>query len=131
MSLVLLSAKREEAVVLRRNFRLLVRYYQRTTVIALQAEFPTASYARTITTLSPVTRGTCADQLVVPAAVPEPPVDVDHVTEVTPELSAAVPVTVRDAAVVLRIVEAGEVIRSDGGVGLALTVGVPGVGVDC
>jgi hypothetical protein len=99
--------------------------------MALQAEFPAASCARTITTLSPATRGTCADQLVVPAAVPEPPVDVDHVTEVTPELSAAVPVTVRNAAVVLRMVEAGEVIRSEGGVGLALTGGVAGVGVDC
>ena len=81
--------------------------------------------------MSPVTRGTCADQLVVPAAVPEPPVDVDHVTEVIPKLSAAVPITVRDAAVALMMVDAGEVIRSDGGVGLALTVGVTGVGVDC
>jgi hypothetical protein len=65
----------------------------------------------------------------VPEAVPEPPVDVVHCTEVTPRLSAAVPVTVSDAAEVLTMVEPGEVICSEGGVVLEPVVGVAAGGV--
>jgi hypothetical protein len=81
-----------------------------------------------MTTLSPVSRGTCADQLVVPQAVPEPPVDVVHCTAATPTLSDAVPVTVSHAADVLTIVEPGEVIRREGGAASVLVAGVVGVG---
>lgn len=80
-----------------------------------------------MTTLSPVSRGICADQFVVPEAVPEPPVDVVHCTEATPTLSAAVPVTVSHAAEVLTMVEPGEPIRSEGGAVSALAAGVAGV----
>jgi hypothetical protein len=67
--------------------------------------------------------------LVVPEAVPEPPVEVVHCTDVTPRLSAAVPVTVSEAAEVLTMVEPGEVICSEGGVVTELVVGVVAEGV--
>ena len=61
---------------------------------ARQEELPAASCARTVTTLVPVSRGTTADQLVVPAAVPESPFEVDQVTLLTPTLSLAEPLSV-------------------------------------
>ena len=57
-----------------------------------------------------MSNGTCTDQGLAPEAVPEPPVDVVHVTEATPTLSEALPVNVSDEAVVLTMVEAGEMI---------------------
>jgi hypothetical protein len=64
----------------------------------------------------PTSSGTRADQLAVPAAVPEIPVEVFHWTAVTATVSAAVPLTTRNAAEVARMVEPGERIRSVGGV---------------
>jgi hypothetical protein len=63
------------------------------TVIVSPPTFPAASRARTTTTLSPTASATpVIVQLVVPLAVPEPPVAwFVHVTTVTPMLSEAVP----------------------------------------
>jgi hypothetical protein len=44
-----------------------------------------------VITLVPTSSGIVADQLVVPDAVPDPPVDALHFTAVTPTLSLAVP----------------------------------------
>lgn len=69
--------------------------------------------ARTVMLLVPDTSGTVADQLAVPLAVPDPPVELDHVTEVTsPD---AVPAMVIEAAEVDTIVNPGEVIFKAGG----------------
>jgi hypothetical protein len=57
-----------------------------------------------------------ADHCVVPDAVPAPPVDVVHVTEVTPTLSIAVPLKVMADEATETMVEPGERIVSDGGV---------------
>src|SRR4051794_15420701 len=97
--------------------------HRRTTVTARQAEFPAASYARTVTTFVPTSSGTIADQDVVPIAAPEPPVDVVHLTAVIPTLSLATPLKAMDAAPVEAIEEPGVLICSDGaevstGVGL-------------
>lgn len=62
----------------------------------------------------PFTSGTVADHIVVPAAIPAPPVDVVQETSTTPTLSDAVPFTVIEEALVLTFVEDGLVIRSDG-----------------
>ncbi len=62
------------------------------TVTERQAEFPAASWARSTTVLVPTSKGTSpVFQLDVPVATPELPKEVDHVTRVTPTLSAAVP----------------------------------------
>ena len=87
-----------------------------------------------MTVVVPISSGTVADQFVVPAAAPVSPVEVLHFTAVTPTLSAATPVTLRVAAEVETIVNAGEVMVSDGGVasvpGFAGGVGAGGVGDD-
>ena len=55
-------------------------------------------------------------QLLVPVAVPlDPPLE-DQVTELTPELSVAVPRRVMVAAVVVDVAEAGFVMVMDGAV---------------
>ncbi len=55
-------------------------------------ELPAASLAVTVITFVPAARlMLVTDQLVVPLAVPVPPAEFDHVTEVTPTLSLAVP----------------------------------------
>ena len=61
-------------------------------VIDRHPEFPAASYARTVTTVLPTSNGTSAVQDVGPAASPEAPFDVLHLTAVTPTLSLADPV---------------------------------------
>ena len=57
-----------------------------------------------------------ADQEAAPAAVPESPVPVDHLTDATPVSSDAVPATVMDAAEVERMVEPGVTMRMEGAV---------------
>lgn len=69
-----------------------------------------------------------ADQLVVPAAVPASPFEVDQVTRVTPTLSLAVPLTAMDADEVDTIVSEGTRICKDGGV-VSVPEGGVGVGV--
>ena len=61
--------------------------------------FPAASAAVTITVVDPMYTGMAGVlQLVVPLAVPESPLDVAHVTDVTPTLSVAVPLTTKALA---------------------------------
>jgi len=55
-------------------------------------------------------------QVAVPDAVPEEPVLVDHVTDVTPTLSLAEPLKEIEAAEVPTVVEEGELTVSVGGV---------------
>jgi hypothetical protein len=69
-----------------------------------------------VTTFDPTSSGIVADQLVVPLAVPEPPVFVDHVTFVTPTLSLAVPLIAIVAADVDTLVAPGDPMLNDGGV---------------
>ena len=79
--------------------------------------------------LVPEMTGTVADQLAVPAAVPELPVELLHVTEVTS--LDAVPEMARVSAEVETMVKAGVVIFRAGGLpdgGVAGAVGVAGVG---
>jgi hypothetical protein len=76
-----------------------------------------------VTVLFPTSRGTTADQLVVPLAIPDDPVFVDQVTFATAVLSEAVPVKTSEAEVVEIVVPPGEVIVIDGGV-----VSLPGDG---
>ena len=68
-----------------------------------------------MTTFEPTSSGIDADQLVVPFAVPDWPVLVDHVTEVTPVLSLAVPLNEIVAAEVETDVAPGETIVNVGG----------------
>lgn len=65
------------------------------------------------------------DQLLVPNATPEPPVELVQVICVRPELSCAVPLTTIELAVVETKVEAGDKIVSVGGAAL-----LPGLGLD-
>lgn len=60
-----------------------------------------------ITVLKPTSSGIVALHCVVPKAVPEDPVLVDHVTLATPERSEAVPLNCRDARVVAKDVADG------------------------
>lgn len=60
----------------------------------------------------------------MPEAVPDLPLDVLQVTEATPTLSDAFPVTVMEAEYAETIVEPGETMVSVGG---TLSVPVPGV----
>ena len=69
-----------------------------------------------MTTLSPTSRGTTADQAVVPLAVPELPVDVDHRTAVTPTLSEALPAMEMLGDKAEAILEPGVVMDRDVGV---------------
>jgi hypothetical protein len=80
---------------------------------------PAASRAVTVRVFSPGNRVIpLADQLVVPVAVPVPPVRLfDQETCVTPTLSEAVPPSVTDAVVVLKVVPAvGDVMVTVGAV---------------
>lgn len=69
-----------------------------------------------VTVLEPTRRGIDADQLAVPLAVPDCPMFVDHVTEVTPTLSVAVPLNEIAVAVVETVVPPGAEMVSVGGV---------------
>jgi hypothetical protein len=62
----------------------------------------------------------------VPDAVPDEPVLVDHVTDVTPTLSLAEPLKEIEAAEVPTVVEEGELMVSVGGV-VSLVGGFPGL----
>ena len=64
----------------------------------------------------PLSRGTVADQAVVPLAIPEAPKLVFQVTCFTPTLSFAVPFKVTAAAIVDIVAVDGEVIVKAGGV---------------
>jgi hypothetical protein len=68
-------------------------------------------------------------QLFVPLAVPDTPLELDHVTEATPTLSCAVPWTTNEVSEVETLVLAGDKIVIDGGVVSGPGVGVAGVGV--
>jgi hypothetical protein len=92
-------------------------YWFLTTVIERHAELPAALYARTVTVLFPTSKGIDVDQVVVPVAVPWPPVDVVHCTEVV--LLFAVPLTAIVEAETETIVEAGETMLRVGGAVLA------------
>ena len=74
--------------------------------------------------LVPTSRGTLADQAVVPDAMPEDPVELLHLTELTATLSLALPAMASDETVVELMVNPGESIDSVGA-----TVSVAGVGV--
>jgi hypothetical protein len=96
------------------------------TIADRHATFPAASLARIVIVFVPTNSGMGAVfQLVVPVAVPEPPVELVHVTVVTPALSEAVPVKTTVAADVATFVPAGDMIVSVGGV--VSFVGVVGV----
>ena len=79
-----------------------------------------------VTTLLPTRSGTLADQLRVPEAVPEYPVELLHFTAATPTLSLAVPLTAMEAEDVATMVDPGETILSDGGVVSAPAAGCTG-----
>ena len=96
------------------------------TTTLLHPEFPAASYARMVTTFEPTRSGIDADQLPVPLAVPACPMFVDHVTDVTPTLSVAVPVNEIVADEVETAVPPGAAIVNVGGV---VSVPPPLVGV--
>ena len=81
-----------------------------------QAEFPAASYARTVIALVPTNRGMLTDHEDVPVATPVSPNASFHATDATPALAAAVPLNGRLAAVVETIVPAGDKMVSEGGV---------------
>jgi hypothetical protein len=68
-------------------------------------------------------------QLFVPLAVPDTPLELDHVTEATPTLSCAVPWTTNEVSEVDTLVLAGNKIVIDGGVVSGPSVGTAGVGV--
>ena len=70
-----------------------------------------------------------ADHDTVPAATPASPVEVVHLTEVTPTLSLAIPLTVIDEALVETIVNPGDRICSEGAVVSPPGGGGAGVGV--
>jgi hypothetical protein len=93
---------------------------------------PAASLARIVTVFDPTSSGTVALHCVVlvvptPDAVPAPPVLVDHVTEVTPALSLAVPLNTIDAAEVETDVEDGDRMVNEGGGVFDADVGDVGV----
>ena len=67
-------------------------------------------------TFAPTNSGIDADQLFVPIAAPEEPVFVDHLTEVTPTLSLAMPLNEIAAEVVETDVAPGELTVSVGAV---------------
>jgi hypothetical protein len=69
-----------------------------------------------VTTFEPTSSGIDADQLDVPLAVPDCPMLVAHVTEVTPTLSLAVPLNAIEADEVETAVPPGDAIVNVGGV---------------
>jgi hypothetical protein len=69
-----------------------------------------------VTTFEPTSSGIDVDQLVVPLAVPDCPIFVDHATDVTPTLSLAVPPNAIVADVVEIVVPPGDEIVNVGGV---------------
>ena len=79
-----------------------------------------------VTAVVPTNSGTSADQLFVPEATPEPPVEFDQCTAVTPTLSAAVPRMVIEAEDVDTMLAAGDAMRNEGGA----RSGPPGGGSD-
>jgi hypothetical protein len=86
-----------------------------------QEVFPAASLARTVTVLLPISKGTVADQAVVPLARPDRPKLVLQVTCFTPMLSLAVPFNVTNIAVVDIVAVEGEVMVR---LGAVVSVGV-------
>ena len=108
------------------------------TVIVSVPEFPAPSVAVTVIMLSPLDRLMLEIvQLVVPLAVPLPPLLLLHVTQLTlPELSDAVPLKVMASLVVVYVeldvglvmVTVGAVVSPVEGVGVGVGVDV-GVGV--
>jgi hypothetical protein len=78
-----------------------------------------------VTTFEPTSRGTDADQFVVPLAAPDCPIFVDQVTEVTPTLSLAVPLKAIVADDVETVVAPGDAMVNVGGV---VSVPVPVAG---
>jgi hypothetical protein len=68
-----------------------------------------------VTTFEPTSRGIDADQFVVPFAVPDCPMFVDHATVVTPTLSLAVPPNVIVADEVETVAAPGDAIVKAGG----------------
>jgi hypothetical protein len=100
----------------------------RVTTAVRHPTLPAASLARIVTVFDPTSNGTVALHCVVPAATPTPPVLVDHVTEVTPTLSLAIPLKTIDAAEVETDVDDGVMMVSEGGVVFEADVGVVGVG---
>jgi len=99
-----------------------------TTVTDRHAESPAASNAVTMMVLVPSSRGMAGTiHEVVPAAVPELPVEFVQVTEVT--LAVAVPLMAMLGSVVATMVIPGELMLSEGGpedVGTAGVVGSAG-----
>src|SRR5260370_39026515 len=89
----------------------------RVTVIDRQVVFPAASLARIVMVVVP-TYSAIGDvvQLSVPLAVPYPPVELVHVTEATPTLSYAVPLTTSELLDVARLLVDGDTIVKVGGV---------------
>jgi hypothetical protein len=77
--------------------------------------------------LLPIRSGIVADQLLVPEAVPDAPVLVDHVTLATAVLPEEVPANVRDCELVAIVVPPGEIIDRVGGV-VSVPPGLGGVG---
>lgn len=69
-----------------------------------------------MTTFEPTSSGIDVDQFVVPLAVPDCPIFVDHATDVTPTLSLAVPPNAIVADVVEIVVPPGDEIVNVGGV---------------
>jgi hypothetical protein len=69
-----------------------------------------------VTTLVPTSNGIDAVHCAVPEAVPAPPVEVDHRTEVTPVLSLAVPLNKIEADEAETMLPAGDAMAIEGGV---------------
>jgi len=88
----------------------------RVTTTLRHPEFPAASYARIVTTFEPTSNGIDDDQFVVPLAVPDCPMFVDHLTDVTPTLSLAVPLNAIKAEEVDAVVAPGDATVTVGGV---------------
>ena len=77
-------------------------------MVDLQDEFPAASNALTTTVFVPTSSGISGvAQKFVPTALPDLPLETDHVTALTPALSVAVPRTEIEAEYVTAAAEAG------------------------
>ena len=94
---------------------------------ARHSTFPAASLARIVIRFDPTSSG-IGDvvQFVVPPALPEPPVELVHVTDATPTLSEAVPENTMLVDELYTFVLAGEMIVRVGGV-VSLPGGATGV----
>jgi len=89
----------------------------RVTFAERQATLPAASLARIVTVFVPTSRGIGGVfQVVVPVAMPDPPVELVHVTEATPTLSDAVPEKTMVAEDATTLVLAGDRMARVGGV---------------